>query len=270
MTKRIGLIAGIGRLPVEFAKSARKLGYEVVTIAVVPEPDDELALVSDVYYSISAMKAGKVIQKLKQERIEKLVFLGKVTKETIFTKWFIPDLRAIKILARLRDRSDDAIMLAIVGELAKEGISVADQTELLRQLFIDEGVYSKRCPNESEEDDITIGLKMAKAISGLDIGQTVVIKDSAVVAVEAIEGTNKCILRAGTLVGDGAVIVKVAKPQQDNRFDVPAVGVETIEAMREAGAKVLVVEAGQTLVVDLERTVALADKYSMSFAARKI
>ena len=255
----VGLLAGIGRLPVEFAIAARNSGYRVVTIAYMPDVDKELQDVSDCYYEISVMKAGKIIKTLKSENVTKLTMIGKVTKEILYSKGFIPDFFALRALASLVDRSDDTIMLKAVNMLRKEGIEVMDQTELLKKLFIRPGVYSKRKPSAEELNDAQFALKMARAIGGLDIGQTVVVKNMAVMAVEAIEGTNKCILRGGQLAKSGAVVGKVAKPKQDKRFDMPAVGTETIEAMIAAKAKMLAVEAGATLIVDLDKTMKLAD-----------
>jgi len=269
MENKIGLVAGIGRLPVEFVKAARSQGYRVVTIAVVDKVDDELKLLSDGYYDINVMKLDKIIKTLKKEQITQITMLGKVTKEVIFSKWFIPDFRLIKIIAKLPNRNDDTITLALINEINKEGIQAMDQTLLLKQLFIPEGVYSRRVPDAAEQADIAYALKMAKAIGRYDIGQTVVVKDCAIIAVEAIEGTDKCILRGGQLTRGGAVVAKVAKPLQDSRFDMPTVGRETIEAMITAKAKVLVVEANRTLIVDFESTVALADKHGIAVVAER-
>ena len=270
MEKKVGLVAGIGRLPVEFLKAAQAQGYSVITIAVVDKVEAELKTLSDGYYEINVMKLDKIIKTLKKEGINKITMLGKVTKEVIFSKWFLPDFRLIKLIARLPNRSDDTITLALIDEINKEGIEAMDQTLLLKQLFIPTGVYSRRVPSAAESADITYALKMAKAIGRYDIGQTVVVKDCAVIAVEAIEGTNKCILRGGELTKGGAVVAKVAKPAQDNRFDMPTVGTETIEAMITAQAKVLVIEADRTLIVDFESTIALADKHGIAVVAEVV
>ncbi|MFA6074648.1 MAG: UDP-2,3-diacylglucosamine diphosphatase LpxI [Negativicutes bacterium] len=267
MEKKVGLVAGIGRLPVEFIKAAKAQGYSVVTIAVVDKVEEELKLLSDKYYDINVMKLDKIIKTLKKEQITQITMLGKVTKEVIFSKWFLPDFRLIKLIAKLPNRSDDTVTLALINEINNEGIQAMDQTLLLKKMFIPVGVYTRRRPSEAELADIKYALKMAKAIGRYDIGQTVVVKDCAVIAVEAIEGTNKCILRGGELTRGGAVVAKVAKPMQDSRFDMPAVGTETIEAMITAQAKVLAIEADQTLIVDFEKTIALADKHGIAVVA---
>jgi len=270
MEKKVGLVAGIGRLPVEFVKAAQAQGYKVITIAIVDKVEAELKTLSDGYYEINVMKLDKIIKTLKKEGITQITMLGKVTKEVIFSKWFLPDFRLIKIIAKLPNRNDDTITLALISEINNEGIQAMDQTLLLKKLFIPVGVYSRRAPNATELADIAYALKMAKAIGRYDIGQTVVVKNCAIIAVEAIEGTDKCILRGGELTRGGAVVAKVAKPLQDSRFDMPTVGTETIEAMIAAKAKVLVVEAERTLIVDLDKTVALADKHGIAVVAERV
>ena len=178
-----------------------------------------------------------------------------------------PDLRAIKLLAKLRNRKDDTIMLAIVDELAKDGLEVVDQTLYLKDLMPAIGVLSRRKPTEGEEDDIRFGFVTAKAMGGMDIGQTVVVKHKAVMAVEAIEGTDACIRRGGALGREKSVVVKVAKPNQDPRFDVPAVGRQTILSMIESNCNVLAMEAGRTLFVEQDEVLRLADSHGIVICA---
>ena len=265
--EKVGLLAGVGKLPVEFMRAAKQLGHEVIVIAVVDGVEPELAAEADAYYEINVAKLDKVIKTLKKNGVAKVTMIGKVTKEILFKGLKFPDWRAIKLLAKLRNRKDDTIMLAIVDELAKDGLEVVDQTLYLKPLMPSCGVLSRRKPTADEEDDIRFGFVTAKAMGGMDIGQTVVVKHKAVMAVEAIEGTDACILRGGTL-GKGVVVAKTAKPAQDNRFDMPSVGVRTIESMIAAGAAGIVLEAGRTLLVERQRTLALADEHNMFVVAR--
>ena len=265
--EKVGLLAGVGNLPVEFVRAAKQTGHEVIVIAVVDEPAPELALEADVYYTINVAKLDKVIRTMKKEGVTKITMIGKVTKEILFKGLKFPDLRAIKLLARLRNRKDDTIMLAIVEELAKDGLEVVDQTIYLKPLMPSVGVLTQRTPTEKENDDIRFGFAAAKAIGGMDIGQTVVVKNKAVMAVEAIEGTDSCIRRGGTLGRGHAVVVKVAKPNQDVRFDVPAIGMDTLQNMIESNCTVLAIEAGHTLFVEQQAVISLADKNGICICA---
>lgn len=264
----LGLLSGIGHLPVDVAQSAKAMGYRVVAIGVVPGVDQELAASVDAYYDIHIGKLGKIVDTLKKNNVSKVTMIGKVTKEILYSEGaIIPDFRAIKLLASLPDRKDDTIMSAIVKELENEKMEVMDQTLLIQPLLPAPGVLSKRKPTAEELEDIDFGFQVAKEIGRLDIGQTVVVKNKAVMAVEAIEGTDACILRGGTL-GKGVIVAKTAKPAQDNRFDMPSVGTKTIESMIAAGAAGIVMEAGRTLLVERERTLALADEHNMFVVAR--
>ena len=173
----------------------------------------------------------------------------------------------VTFLATLPNRKDDTIMLGFVRELNKAGIEVLDQTVLIRLLMPETGCLTKRKPTADEEKDIAFGLRMAKELGRLDVGQTVVVKGLAVMALEAIEGTDACIARGGELARGGAVVVKTAKPKQDQRFDVPAVGLKTVATMVSVGAKVLAIEAGRTLLVDRDEVVALADQNGIAIVA---
>lgn len=265
--KKIGLIAGVGRLPVEFARAARGMGFTVIAIGVVPGVEAELETAADKYYAISVGELERVLTTLKQEAVTEVTMLGKVTKELMFTSAVKLDIRMQKLLASLKDSSDDTIMMAFVRELAAEGIGVLDQTALIKALMPAPGILTKRQPTDAEKADMEFGYQMAKHIGGLDIGQTVVVKNRAVIAVEAIEGTDACIRRSGALSRGGAVVAKVAKPNQDMRFDVPGVGPATIQAMIEAGATALVMEAGRTLLVDKIKTVALAEEHGITIVS---
>lgn len=265
--QKIGLLAGVGRLPVEFARAARGMGFAVTAIAVVPGVEPGLADAADTLHTISAGELDKIITTLKLSKVTQVTMIGKVTKELLFAGAVALDDRMKQLLMQLPDQSDDTIMLAIVRELAAAGIGVLDQTAFIRQLMPAPGVLSKRQPTTAETADIQFGFAMAKAIGGLDIGQTVVVKNKAVMAVEAIEGTDACILRGGQLGRGSVTVAKVAKPDQDLRFDVPAVGVDTVKAMIEAGATALVMEAGKTLLVDRHNVLALADNNNITIVA---
>ena len=265
--KKIGLIAGVGRLPVEFARAARGMGVHVIGIGVLPEVDPELAQVAQSYEYVNIAKLDRIFKLLKREKVTEITLLGKINKELVYAHKELPDLRVLKIFSRLKNFSDDTLTLALVDELASEGISVLDQTELLRPLMPPLGVLSKRQPTEAELADMRFGLNMAKKIGGLDIGQTVVVKNRAIMAVEAIEGTDACIRRGGQLGRGGVTVAKSAKPQQDMRFDVPGVGPDTIDSMIQAGAVALVIEAGRTLVVDREKMLEKADQQSITIVA---
>ena len=265
--KKIGLIAGVGRLPVEFARAARGMGVHVIGIGVLPEVDPELAQVAHSYEYINIAKLDRIFKLLKREKVTEITLLGKINKELVYAHKELPDLRVLKIFSRLKNFSDDTLTLALVDELASEGISVLDQTELLRPLMPQPGILSKRQPTEAELADMRFGLNMAKKIGGLDIGQTVVVKNRAIMAVEAIEGTDACIRRGGLLGRGSVTVAKSAKPQQDMRFDVPGVGPDTIDSMIQAGAVALVIEAGRTLVVDREKMLEKADQQAITIVA---
>ena len=266
--EKIGLLAGIGKLPVEFARAALAMGLGVFAVALLDGTDEALEQNVTDMQKISIARLDTIIKYLKEHGITQVTMIGKVTKEIMFSGAHAqPDERMTKLLLSLPDRSDDTLMFAFVQELARENIQVFDQTALIRKLMVHEGVLTKREPTAEEKTDMEYGFQMAKAIGGLDIGQTVVVKHQAVMAVEAIEGTDVCILRGGQLARGGAVVAKVAKPKQDIRFDMPAIGVKTIESMIQAGAAALVLEADKTLLVEKEKVIALADKNEITIVA---
>lgn len=263
---RLGLLAGVGTLPFEFVQTAKKQGHEIVCIAVVPDVDTRLRSYSDKYFEINVFKLNKILKTLCEANVKEVTMLGKVTKEYLYKrKLVIPDLRTVKLLNKLRkfDFKDDTIMLALVDELEGSGLKVMDQTKYLKPLMPPPQIFTHAMPSEEQMDDIAFGFKTAKLIGQMDMGQTVVVKDKAVMAVEAIEGTDACIRRGGKLAGKGAVVVKVAKPNQDPRFDVPAVGLDTLNAMIETKCKVLAIEAEKTLFVDRFDVMDKADEHDI-------
>lgn len=263
---RLGLLAGVGTLPFEFVQMAKKQGHEIVCIAVVPDVDTRLRSYSDKYFEINVFKLNKILKTLCEANVKEVTMLGKVTKEYLYKrKLVIPDLRTVKLLNKLRklDFKDDTIMLALVDELEGSGLKVMDQTKYLKPLMPPPQIFTHAMPSEEQMDDIAFGFKTAKLIGQMDMGQTVVVKDKAVMAVEAIEGTDACIRRGGKLAGKGAVVVKVAKPNQDPRFDVPAVGLDTLNVMIETKCKVLAIEAEKTLFVNRFDVMDKADEHDI-------
>jgi len=250
---RIGLIAGNGRFPFLALQGARGLGHEVTVVAIREEAFAELEPAArDAradFHWVSLGQLGKCIKILKAAGVSEAVMAGQVKHVRIFSG-IVPDLTLLSVITRLRARNTDALISAVADVLRGEGIELLDSTAFLQPLLAAEGTLTDRAPDEPEREDIAFGYRMADAVAALDIGQTVAVKDKAVVAVEAMEGTDEVIRRAGQLAGPGVRIVKVAKPKQDMRFDVPVVGTTTIEAMRAAGATALSIDAGLTLVLD--------------------
>jgi len=265
--KMIGLLAGAGGLPVQFARAARGMGFTVIAVGLVPGVDPELNNIANKTYHISVGQLQEILTTLKNEGVTQVTMLGKVTKELMFAGNVQLDHRIQVMLASLADNNDDTIMLAFVRELLTEGFSILDQTALIKSLMPGQGVLTSRLPSIEEKADMEFGFKIAKEMGRLDIGQTVVVKKCAVMAVEAIEGTDVCIRRGGELGRSGVTVAKVAKPNQDLRFDVPTVGVSTIEAMCTAGATALVIEAGKTLIVDREKVVSMANDHNITIVA---
>lgn len=246
------------------AAEARLKGYRVHAIGLEPLADRSLSSVVENVDWINVGKLGKIIDALKKAGVAQVVMAGKVPKSLLYKSGITPDLRAAKVIFSLKDRKDDSILLAVTRELEKDGISLLNTTDFASRLLAPEGVLTKKGPQRSEWKDIEFGWAVAKEIGRLDIGQTVAVKDGAVMAVEAIEGTDEAIRRGGKLAGPGAVIIKVSKPQQDLRFDVPVVGLETIQAMRDCNARVLAVEAGKSILLDRTKMVSQAEGLNIS------
>ena len=265
--EKLGILAGVGKLPVECARAAQQLGYEVYAVALLPDTDPAIAEFAADYQQISVAQLGAILDYLKSKDLHLVTMIGKVTKELLFNGAVVPDAKMLELIMSLPSRSDDVIMMAFVRELAKAGMEAFDQTALIRKLMPHRGTITKREPTEDEKADMEFGMRIAKELGRLDIGQTVVVKSRAVMALEAIEGTDACILRGGELAKGGAVVAKTAKPNQDNRFDVPTVGYRTIETMVKAGATALAIEANKTLLVEREKMVALAEENGITIVA---
>jgi UDP-2,3-diacylglucosamine hydrolase len=270
---RIGIIAGNGKFPFLALQGARDLGHDVTVVAVKEEafPDIEESarrLGADLHW-VSLGQLGKCIKLLKSAGVSKAVMAGQVRHVKIFSG-ILPDMTLLSVLTRLKSRNTDALISAVADVMRDHGIELLDSTVFLSPLLAGEGVLSSRAPTDQEREDFVFGYRMADAIAALDIGQTIAVKHKAVVAVEAMEGTDEVIGRAGHLAGPGVRIVKVAKPNQDMRFDVPVIGLATIQAMRVAGASALSIDAGRTLVLDGEHVLASAEEASIAIVGRPI
>lgn len=255
IVKKLGLISGTGDLPKAIASEAQSKGYRVFAVGLEPLADKSLSSYVDDIAWISVGKLGEIIDFLKKAGIHEAVMAGKVPKSLLYKSRIMPDLRAVKLLFSLKDRSDDSILLAIAEELQKEGISLKDTTDFTTGMLTPEGILTGNTISEEEWKDISFGWKIAKEIGRLDIGQTVVVKNQAVIAVEAIEGTDEAIRRGGSLAGGGAVVIKVSKPQQDMRFDVPVVGLDTLRTLKEVNARILAIEARKSILLNKENVI---------------
>ncbi len=262
-TSRIGLIAGAGEIPVYFARKAQQNGTRLVAIGFTDEIQSELKPFVENSYSIGVGKPSKILKILKQENIQEVIVLGKVNKEVIFRPQLF-DLRAIKFLASLKSKDDKTLLLGVMQEFEKEGFRVMDQKEFLGEIFPESGVLSRRSPSKKEMQDVEYGLPIAKQIADAEIGQTLIVKDKTVIAVEAIEGTDRAIERGCALSKGGCTVIKVSRTNQDYRFDSPGIGPQTMEGLVKGGASVLALEAGRVMVVDQPKVVALADQAGLS------
>lgn len=270
----IGLIAGNGQFPFLVLRAARTLGHEVVVVAIQGEAFPALDLLArdlggTTIEWIALGHLGKALAAFERRGVTEAVMAGQVKHVKLFTD-VMPDLTLLSVLARLRSKNTDALISAIADVLAKRGITLLDSTAFLAELRAGAGVLSRRQPDEAMRADFEFGYRIADAIAGLDVGQTVVVKDRAVVAVEGMEGTDAAIARAGALAGAGTRVIKVAKPGQDMRFDVPVVGVPTIEAMRAAGAEAISIDAGRTLILDGEAFIRAADEAGVVVVGRPL
>jgi DUF1009 family protein len=271
---KLGLIAGNGRFPFLILEAARTQGHDVTIIAAkeetFPELNDAASRHGSAIHWISLGQLGKCISVMKDAGVTHAVMAGQVKHTKIFAGGIVPDLTFMSALSKLRSKNTDGLIGAVAQVLHDKGIELIDSTSLLRPLLARAGVLTRRAPTVEEQHDFDFGYRMADAIAALDIGQTIAVKHKAVVAVEAMEGTDEVIARAGQLAGAGVVIVKVAKPKQDMRFDVPVIGVATIQAMRVAGATALSVDAGRTLVIDGDAVFAAANDADISMVGREV
>ena len=255
----LGLIAGNGRFPFLVAAAARRAGRRVVAVAIKEETAPELASEVDEIHWVHLGQLGKAIASLKGAGAAEAVMAGQVKHRQIFAG-IVPDLTLVSVLARLAFKNTDSLIGGVADALQREGITLRPSTELLTDHLATAGPMTRRKPTGAEQKDVDYGRAVARHLAAMDLGQTVVVKERAAVALEAMEGTDEVILRGGRLAGPGTVVVKVAKPKQDMRFDVPVIGPGTLAAMREAGAATLAVEAGRTLLLDRPAFLAEADR----------
>ncbi len=257
--EKIGIIAGSGQFPLLFIKAAREAGRTVAVVAHKGETLPEVAAAADLVCWVKLGQLGKIVRFFHEEGVGETVFLGAITKTQVFKDVF-PDLKGLTLWNKIDSRQDDALLRAVAAALEREDIKVLESTLYLRHLLFPQGVLTKKKPRREQRLDIEFGWRNARAIGRLDIGQCVVVRNLSVLAVEAIEGTDAAILRGGLLAGEKAVVVKVRKPFQDFRFDLPATGLKTVESLAGVKAAVLAVEAGQSLLFDREAMVKAADK----------
>jgi len=273
----VGLIAGWGDYPLVVARKLKLLGYRVIGVGIRGHADAELAELCDAYTTVNPARGGKGIRFFKRHNVKYVMMAGKVQKLILFRKFawlrLIPDLTTLKMfynhfVARNSDTRDDAFLLAFVAMFQRQGLTVVPATYFAPELLVKPGNLTKNTITASQQRDIDFGWELAKCMGGLDVGQTVVVKDRAVLAVEAIEGTDCCIVRAGDLCPQGGfTVVKVAKPQQDSRFDVPTVGIGTLESIVKAGGRCLAVEAEHTIIIDEPAVLQYANENNLIFVA---
>ncbi len=272
--ERIGLLAGAGRFPIAFARAAQRQGHSVFCVGVQGMASDELADICDDFATTTLGRLGRAIRLFKKAQVKQAVMAGKIEKKVLFQRfrWLhnIPDWRMLHMCWTYvrENKSDDSLLLALIREFERDDIRFQSALDFCPELLVQHGFLTRRKPSSAQWRDIRFGWDTAKEMGRLDIGQSVCIYDTAVIAVEAIEGTDEAIRRAGLLCRrSGFCVVKVAKPQQDMRFDVPTIGMQTIQTMYEAGARVLAIESAKTIVLDQEQTVELADKLGIAIVA---
>jgi DUF1009 family protein len=264
--KKLGLIAGNGKFPVVFAEQAKREGFHVVAVAHRGETLKEIETVAADVTWIYVGQLGKVIQTFHRAGVTEAVMAGGIRKVKLFGN-FRPDLRGSRFLARIRTRDDDALLRGVAEELESEGIKILESTLCLSQIIPAQGVLTRASPDDAQWEDIRLGFRIGKEVGRLGIGQTVIVKNGVVVAVEAVEGTDAAIQRGGALSKSGCVVVKVSKPNQDLRFDVPAIGVDTIKELHAVGGAVLAVEAGKTILLEMDALLKQADAFGIAVVA---
>jgi len=259
----LGLIAGNGSFPRLVAQAAQRRGRRVVAVGLREETAPELEAQVDEFHWVSLGQLGRCLALLKQARVKEAIMAGQVKHRQIFSG-ALPDWKMLGLMTRLATKSTDSIIGAVAEVLAQEGITLLSSVAFLEDQLAVAGAMTRRKPSADERRDIDYGVRIARALGGLDLGQTVAVKERAAVALEAMEGTDEVIRRAGQIAGPGATVIKLAKPRQDMRFDVPVVGPATLEAMREAGAGILAVEARKTLLIEKDDFLAQANKLGIA------
>ncbi|MDP2939606.1 MAG: UDP-2,3-diacylglucosamine diphosphatase LpxI [Candidatus Omnitrophota bacterium] len=264
----LGLIAGNGKFPILFAKCAKqKQDLRIVAIAITGDTSKMLKPLVDELNWVRPGELGKMLEILKEKGIRKVAMAGQVNPKNLFDKRISLDNELKNILENIKDKKADTIFKAIASRLENQGLEIINSTTYVTEYLPKLGVLTKRCPTEREWEDIRFGKTIAKAVALLDIGQTVVVKEKAILAIEALEGTNATILRGARIAGFGAVVVKVSRPNQDMRFDIPVVGLKTIEILLKVKASCLAIEAEKTLFLDKEKSLELANKHNLCVIA---
>lgn len=274
---RFGLIAGAGRYPIVVAQALARAGAQVYCLGIKDHADPALGEICHHYDWIGLGKIGKVIRYFRRHGVEQATMAGKVHKVLLYRRWawfhHLPDWRGLMtyyphFVARRKSKQDDSLLLAIVEAFQSAGIAMQPATNYVPELLVKLACLTVRQPTAAERKDIEFGWQIAKEIGRLDVGQSVAVKDRSPLAIEAVEGTDECIRRAGSLCAAGGfTVVKVAKPQQDMRFDVPTIGMGTLKSMAAAGGKVLAIEAGRTIVIDQPQVVEFANQNKMVVVA---
>jgi UDP-2,3-diacylglucosamine hydrolase len=267
--KKLGLIAGNGRFPLIFAAQAKREGFSLVVVAHRGETLEEIESLADEVTWVYVGQLGKIIRTFKKSGVREAVMAGGIRKVKLLSN-FRPDIRGVGFLARMKSREDDGLLRGVAEELEGEGIQVLESTLCLSQFIAPEGVLTRCAPTTDQWEDVRLGFRVAKEIGRLGIGQTVVVKSGIVIAVEAVEGTDAAIRRGGELGKKGCVIVKVSKPQQDLRFDVPAVGLDTVKNLQASGAAVLAVEAGKAILLEKDLFIKDADDRGIAVVGVRI
>ena len=270
LTSPIGIVAGNGRFPLEIAENARARGLSVISVAIKDEADPRIEELSERCTWVRLGQLGKLVKSLANAGVHQVAFAGGV-KRVNFVTGFSMDWRAIKMLSKLKSFNDDSILRGIIGEIESSGMQVIAASTLLDKSVPKPGIITRRHLTQSERDDARIGWEAARAIGNLDIGQSVIVRNKTVIAVEAVEGTDATIMRAGDVRGDGGVLIKLAKSIQDLRIDLPAVGVKTIELMHQNRLTALVIEAGRSIMLEPQEVLQKAQSCDIAiYAAEKI
>ncbi len=264
--RRLGIIAGNGNFPLIFAEQAKLEGISLVAVAHRGETPDRIERLVDAVTWVRVGELGKIIRTFHKAGVEEAVLVGGIGKAKLFSN-FRPDLRGAAFLMRMRGREDDQLLRGVARELEGEGIRILASTLFLSRIIPSEGVLTQRSPTSEQWEDVRLGIEVAKAIGQLGVGQVVVVKERVVLAVEAIEGTDAAIRRGGELGKGGVVVVKVSKPNQDLRFDVPAVGMDTIRVLNEVGGAVLAIEAGKTILLEKDELLQEANRVGITVVA---
>lgn len=266
--EKIGLIAGNRKFPLLFASSAKKKGYDIVAVAIKGETSLALKKSVSKLYWLGLSEFNRLFEIFKKEGIKKIVMAGQISPVRLFSKEVAKNEYLSNLLSSIKNKKADTIFLAVAQLLKEQGFELINSTTFIEEYLPRKGTLTSLTPDFGQWEDIYFGLELAKAIAFLDIGQTVAVKDKAIVAVEALEGTDNLIRRAGALTRkSGVAVVKVSKPNQDMRFDIPVVGFNTVKNLIKAGARCLAIEAEKTLFIDQEESVALADKFNLCIVA---